>query len=412
MSVLESVKIKINSLEFLMYLLGVSLSLLLIGFAASSIALGFFCVFSLRCFILNNTKFRFDFALALPIVLYLYFLATYFWSVDKEQTLKGFERMIVLALVPIAFSIIPKISLKNYKLVLNIFTRCNAVFGLFFLCVAFYNFISTQSISVFTYHELVSVLDLNAIYVTLIFSVSFFYLLSLNQKTVIEKSLTLFFLVLIFLLSAKIIILVLFFGFLIFFLMKKLYLLNKKKIGLLFIAVIIGLSIGSITLYERFSVETDTELNEVFNKSTFGKTYYWTGSSIRLFQLRLIKEQIEEESILLKGFGLFASIDDLKKRHIQYDTYFVFHEYNYHNQYAQIVSETGVVGLILLLILLGVLGYKSIKSKDYAYIMFTVMIISFFFTESILWRQRGLFLFVIFYCLYNRVVFCEESKLK
>ncbi len=412
MSVLESVKIKINSFEFLMYLLGVSLSLLLIGFAASSIALGFFCVFSLRFFILNKTKLRFDFALVLPIALYLYFIATYFWSVDKEQTLKGFERMIVLALVPIAFSIIPKISLKNYRLVLNIFTRCNAVFGLFFLCIAFYNFIRTQSISVFTYHELVSFLDLNAIYVTLIFSVSFFYLLSLNQKTILEKSLIVFFLVLIFLLSSKIIMIVLFLGFFVFLLMRNFFVLDKKKIVLLFIALVIGLSIGSITLYERFSFETDTEFNEVFNKKTFGKVYHWTGSSIRLFQLRLLKEQIEEESILLNGFGLYASVEDLKKRHLQYDTYFEFHKYNYHNQYAQILSETGILGLLLLFIILGVLGRKSIKSKDYGYIMFTVMIISFFLTESILWRQRGLFLFVILYCLYNRVVFDEDLRLK
>ena len=131
-----------------------------------------------------------------------------------------------------------------------------------------------------------------------------------------------------------------------------------------------------------------------------------------MFQLRLLKEQIEEESILLNGFGLYASVEDLKKRHLQYDTYFEFHKYNYHNQYAQILSETGILGLLLLFIILGVLGRKSIKSKDYGYIMFTVMIISFFLTESILWRQRGLFLFVILYCLYNRVVFDEDLRLK
>ena len=85
MSVIEKIKIKINSLEFLMYLLGGSLSLLLIGFAASGILLGAFCFFSLRYCISNKTKLQFDLALFLPLLLYLYFIATYYWSVDKEQ---------------------------------------------------------------------------------------------------------------------------------------------------------------------------------------------------------------------------------------------------------------------------------------------------------------------------------------
>ncbi|BAO75583.1 hypothetical protein [Winogradskyella sp. PG-2] len=184
MNVIEKIKIKINSFEFLMCLLGASISLLLIGFAASSIVISIFCVFSLRYFILNREKitFRFDLALIVPLLLYLYFLQTYFWSVDKGQTLKGFERMIVLALVPIAFSIIPKVSYKNYRYVLGVFTWSNALLGIFFLCSAFYYFMQKHSISVFTYHELVSVLDLNAVYVTLIFSISFFYLLSLKKK--------------------------------------------------------------------------------------------------------------------------------------------------------------------------------------------------------------------------------------
>jgi O-antigen ligase len=414
MSVIEKIKIKINSLEFLMYLLGASLSVLLIGFAPSGILIGIFSFFSLRYFILNKKKLdlRLNFTLLLPFLLYVYFLLTYFWSVDKEQTLKGFERMMILALVPLAFSAIPKIPYKSYRLVLDIFTIGNAVLCVFFLCSAFYNFINTQTLSIFTYHELVSVLDLNAIYVTLILSVSFFYLLSLSKKTTLEKWLLVFFLVIIFLLSSKIIILVLFLGVLIFLFKNKFHKLNNKKIIICIALTILGLSISSITLFKRFKIEQGTEFREIFNNKAFGKVYYWTGSSIRLFQLRILKEQIDEESILLKGFGLFASKKDIKKRHKHYDTYYAFHKYNYHNQYAQIVSEAGIIGLTILLIMLTVLIIKAIKSKDYGFIMFSVMIISIFFTESILWRQRGLFLFTILYCLYLRTLFGERSLIK
>ena len=148
-----------------------------------------------------------------------------------------------------------------------------------------------------------------------------------------------------------------------------------------------------------FSFEKHTKFNEVLEKEEFGKVYYWTGSSIRLFQLRILKEQIEEENIILKGFGLFASKQNLEQRHKNYDTYFKFHYYNYHNQYAQTLSETGVLGLVILLSILICVWIRGIKSKNFLIIMFSLMMSFVFFTESVLWRQRGLFLFIIFYCL-------------
>ncbi len=409
MNALGKIKTKLNSLEFLLYLLGASLSLLLVGYAPSSIALGLFCIMSFRYFIVKKRKIQFNFALFLPVLLYLLFAASYFWSVDQEQTLKGLGRMVILLLIPITFTLLPIITLKNYRLIIRIFTFSNAILGVFFLSSALYNFINTGSVSVFTYHELVSVLDLNAIYVTVIFSVSLFYLLSIKNKTKLEKSAIVYFLILVLLLSSKIIILVLFIGLFVYLIKNNINVSNKKKIVPLAIFVIVALIISSVTLSERFSVEKRTELNEVFTKGTFGKVYYWTGSSIRLFQLRNLKEQIKDESILFNGFGLFASKKDLKKRHLKYDTYFGFHDYNYHNQYAQILSESGLIGLFLLLLIIVVLTNKAIISKDYGFIMFTIMIMIVFFTESFLWRQRGLFLFVTLYCLYNRVLFQQTS---
>ena len=125
--------------------------------------------------------------------------------------------------------------------------------------------------------------------------------------------------------------------------------------------------------------------------------YYWTGSSIRLFQLRLLKEQLEEEPIFIKGFGLFASKQNLEDRHKSYDTYATFHSYNYHNQYAQVLSELGIIGLILLITHLMLMYLRSIKHRDYILFMFSVMITLVCFTESILWRQIGLFLFIGLY---------------
>lgn len=405
------IKIKsiLNSQEFLAYLLGLTLSTLLIGYAPSSIALGIFIIFSLRFSLIHKNKIKIDFYLLLPMLVYIIFVLTLFWTVNQSQTKIGLERTIALFLVPFAFFIIPRVSLKNYKLVLNIYTVSNILFGLFFLICALINYNKTKSINAFTYHNLVSVLDLNAIYVSIIFSISLFYLMSKNKKNIKDKIAVLFFLVLLVLLSSKIMFVVLLMGVVAYLYCNKINILSTKKIIFLSVILVLVISLGSVSLMKRVLLEKDTKLNEVITKKEFGNVYPWTGSSIRLLQLRILKEQVEEESIFWKGFGLFASRENLKKRHLKFGTYSGFHNYNYHNQYAQIFSETGIFGLILLIITIIITFIKGLKAKNFLVIMFSVVIGAIFFTESFLWRQQGLFLFIVLYCLMLRTSF--ESKM-
>ena len=399
MHVLNRIKAGINSIEFLMYLLAISLSTLLLGYAASGVVLGVFVVFSVRYALINKIKIQVDYALIIPIILYLLFIASLSWSVDKSQTLKGLERTVALILVPLVFLVLPKIALKDYRIVLKFFTIFNVFLGIFFLITAAFNFIKTKSLSALTYHELVSVFELSAIYVAIIFSVSLFYLLSLKKRTARQNGMLIFFLVFVFLLSSKTILFVLCIAAVLYLLRQKAALINKKKIAILTILALIIVGISSITLYERFLFEKQSKFSEVLEKETFGKVYYWTGSSIRLMQLRILKEQLEEESIIFNGFGLFASRKNLDERHEKFDTYFKFHHYNYHNQYAQMLSELGIFGLLLLLMMLISIWLRALKTKNFFFLMFGIMMTFIFFTESVLWRQRGLFLFIIIYAL-------------
>ena len=401
--------LKINSTAFLMCLLGVLLSTLLLGYAPSSIMLGVFFVFSIRHAIIHKTKIKLEYKLILPILLYLYFVASFFWSVDKGQTLKGLERMVALVIVPVSFIFLPKLSKKHLKIVLNIFTVTNVLLGIFFLINAVFNFYKTRALSVFTYHELVSVLDLNAIYVSLIFSISLFYLLSLKEKTKIHKGLIAFLLLLLFLLSSKLVIIIACISSVIFLFKNNSSKWNKKRIILsVFFLIALGIT-SSITLIDRFKFENESKYSEVLNLDQFGGIYPWTGSSIRLFQLRLLKEQIQEDAILLKGYGLFASRKSLDVLHDKYNTYIDFHHYNYHNQYAQILSELGLIGLIMLLLILFSIWSTGLKSYSFLVIMFSIIITLMFFTESLLWRQRGLFLFIVFYSLFVKIF---ENKIE
>lgn len=405
----QRIKQFINTYDFLMYLFGIALSTLLLGYAYSSIGFGLFLFFSLRYFIVSKNKVQFTRALILPMFLYLFFLTSYLWSEDKTQTLKGFERTIVLFLIPLAFSIIPRVSLKNYHLVLKIFTRFNGIIGLYFIGVALLSYYDSKKLEVFTYHNLVETLELNAIYVSLVFSICLFYLLSLKNKTSLDTFLTILFTLLLILLSSKMIIIILFLASIFLVSKKRLFQRNKKRVFITVIMMIGVLSIASLGLSKRFLSERHTTIKEVLHKEKFGKVYYWTGTSIRIFQLRLLKEQLEEEPILLKGFGLFASKNNLKKRHESYDTYPHFHTYNYHNQYAQTLAELGIIGLLIFLFMLFEIWKMALKQREFFFILFCLLMTMIFLTESVLWRQRGLFLFIGLYSFLSKTDFIKNN---
>ena len=403
MNVLKKIKSFINTEEFLGYLISLVLSTLFLGYAPSSIALGIFIMFSVRYLILNKNNINFDFSLFLPVLMYFVFFLTLFWSVNQNLTKTGLERTVAFLLVPAAFSFIPRISLKNLEIILKCFTISNALLGFFFLILALINFSEIKSISVFVYHDLVSVLDLNAIYVSVAFSISLFYLLSKNKKKWKHFILIIYFLILLFLLSSKTIFFILLFGLIVYPIFYKIKGISKGKLILVTLLVLLFLGIGSISLKERFLDESESKFSEVLSKEEFGKVYLWTGSSIRLLQLRILKDQIKEESIFWKGFGLFASRDNIKERHLKFNTYPEFHKYNYHNQYAQIFSETGIFGVILFFLILLTSFIKALKTNNFVAIMFNITMVIVFITESYLWRQHGLFLFISFYCVFNRL---------
>jgi hypothetical protein len=184
MNVISKIKAFLDSREFLGYLIALILSTLLIGFAPSSIAVGIFVFFALRYSIIHKEKQTIDLKLVLPIALYLLFSLTLFWTVDDDQTKKGVDRTVVLLLIPIAFNFVPKFTLKSFNLILRLFTGANVLFGLFFLVSASIRYFRTSSLSAFTYHELVSDLNLNAIYVSVMFAISLFYVLSTKGKKI------------------------------------------------------------------------------------------------------------------------------------------------------------------------------------------------------------------------------------
>ncbi len=403
MNAIKHIKATLNKQEFLAYLITLTLALLFIGYAPSSIALGVFVFFSIRYSLINKKFDKPSITLLLPLALYALFILTLLWTIDLGLTKKGLSRLISLFIIPFTFLITPKFSLKNQQLILKQFTVINVIYGSFFLIVAFFNFLKSKDLSVFTYHELVCVLDLNAIYVSVFFAVSLFYLISKSKKTNLDKVLILFFINLIILLASKMLLIILAISSLIYLFFFKGFKYIKTPKTIIFILIVCSvIGFSSKGIVNRFLEEKTTNIEEVLYKEKFNKVYLWTGTSLRLFQNRILYEQLKEESIFWKGFGLFASRVDLKKRHLEYNTYQGFHTYNYHNQYSQVFAETGVFGLILILLMLIATLIRSIQTKDFLFIMFGILMVMLFLAESFLWVQRGVIFFTLFYCLFNR----------
>jgi hypothetical protein len=178
--------------------------------------------------------------------------------------------------------------------------------------------------------------------------------------------------------------------------------LKSPKLKLIVLLSLVLIYFASSELIKRVKIEQESDFIEVLDCDKFNRIYPWTGSTLRLLQSRILYEQIQEEGIFWKGFGLFASRDYLRERHVRFNTYKGYHKYNYHNQYAQITAELGVIGLILLVLLLLLSFRRAIIGRNFVFLSFCVIITILFVTESFLWVHRGVFFFSIFYCLFHK----------
>ena len=193
------------------------------------------------------------------------------------------------------------------------------------------------------------------------------------------------------------------------FIKKRSYFTKRKIIYGTVLGIMLAV-LMSPQVINRILDEKTTNIEEVLHNEKFNRIYPWTGTSIRLLQTRILFEQIEEENILLGGFGLFASRENLKQRHLNFNTYYVYHTYNYHNQYAQTLSETGIFGLLLLMYMLATNFKTALKTKDFLFICFALTIPLVFITESFLWVHRGIIFFIVLYCLFNRTEYTFFNK--
>ncbi|RZK10483.1 MAG: hypothetical protein EOO46_10580 [Flavobacterium sp.] len=201
---------------------------------------------------------------------------------------------------------------------------------------------------------------------------------------------------------------------------------TQNSVKLLTIASVTGFLLFSLVfvkeIRERFLIEYETafvdntlnddigegnvynvSLNQAWNSKKFEQNHFFPGTAMRIYQIRIFKEMLQEENILFTGFGLESSQENIRKKTNEHNLYPGYGEFNFHNQYIQTFAELGIFGFLILLGMLFLNIKNALKDKNFLHIVFSVTMIILFLTESFFCRQRGIVFFIILYSLFNVV---------
>lgn len=431
-NVFQNLKQEYNNHPSLLFVL-LALLCIPLGYAFNSVSLGLLIIITLINYKKENINF--DKYLIFPIALYLLMLLSFTWSIDKERTIAAISKELPLLLFSICFLLFRSFSEPEKNKIIKGFSYGMVAFSLFYLIKAAIRFFISQDTSVFFYHELVTK-DVNAIHVSVYMAVSFFYFLVKPIKTKFDKLALAILFLMVFLLSSKNIVVV-FLGLLGFYYLFFSKTAKKLRLRNLILILVLLFSLPFIgKVKERFKQEyetimTDSSVNDVISKGsekvynvsikqawtneTFKANDFFPGTAFRVYQFRIFIEFMQEEAIFWSGFGLDASYSKIEEKGVQYHLFLGdenqegYQKMNFHNQYIQTFAELGVFGFLLLLIMLALSIRNAIDSKNYLHISFSVLMISLFFTESFLWRQRGITFFIVMYCILNTKIKTEKT---
>ncbi|MDO5969484.1 hypothetical protein Q4Q35_06675 [Flavivirga aquimarina] len=331
-------------------------------------------------------------------LIYLLIITSIIWSSNIPLSVdKGILRFLNFILIPSIFLIWNRSKVSKYRIlvIFSFFVTCWAVF--FITCGIFYWLIH-HSIDKLFHHELVSVLGLNRIYVSAMVFISVLHLI-INIKF-LSKYRQLFLVIqvlFLFLLSSKLFIALSIMA------ISIVYVIRIKKV--IKVAMIIGILLISFMTINSLNrgkllTELNPNLEQTLYSDTFGQLYYANGINLRMLYIRFYCELVKEERVnFFLGSGIGTSQIILNQKIDEYDIWRGYKQFNYHNQYIQGLAEMGLLYPVFLCFLL-IIGFrKLVLQKNYFGVGVIFMFIILFFSESFLYRQKGIYLFLLIYFL-------------
>nr|WP_294934510.1 O-antigen ligase family protein [uncultured Flavobacterium sp.] len=424
---LKQAHLKINELieenTVFTYLLAAILISIPLNYAFSSITTMLFVAVAFST--VYKIRFSFNKYLIFPIVFYLIMLLSLLWTRDRGLTTSGLQKEVAFLFLPLPFLFVGELTKIKKHQIFKLFSYSMVLYAIFYFLKAAYRYFSYGDLSVFFYHELVTQ-DLNAIYVSVFASLAVFYFVSLKNKRLIDKIALLVLVILVFLLSSKSIITIDFILIVCYY-----SFFSTIPNGVRVTTVVAACSFLLFSLIfvkevkERFLLEYETAFvdNTVNNKEgndsakiynvslkqawcneKFEPNHFFPGTALRIYQARIFKEMLAENTILFTGFGLEASQEKIREKVAEDNLYPGYGDFNFHNQYVQTFAELGLFGVLVLILMLFLNIKNAWRQKDFLHIAFAITMIVLFLTESFFCRQRGVLFFITLYCIFNAIV--------
>lgn len=404
-------------LEYLIALILITLPLKSIFVSIATISLVITSVF------LNKSQgFNFKRAFFIPILFFGIMAMSLLWTKNYNDSLSGIQKALSFIVIPMVFFAIPQVSKESLNNIFRIYGFGMVFYAVFYIAIASKCYLETNNTNVFFNINLVPI-DPGAIYMSVFASLALFYFVQIEKKKSIEKVALSIIIVFIFLLSSKSIITIDFIIIVWFYAFYAKIPNGTKVLTILAVSLFLLFSIFFVKeVKDRFLVEYETafvdnishgklnkqpeknhnvSIKEAWTNTKFQQTDFFPGTALRVYQARIYKEMLQEEALLLKGFGLEASQYRIRQKAKEHNLFYDYGEFNFHNQYIQSLAELGIVGLLLLVIMLFVNLNNGLLKKDFLHIAFAITMIMLFLSESFFCRQRGIVFFILLYCLFN-----------
>ena len=404
-------------LEYLIALILITLPLKSIFVSIATISLVITSVF------LNKSQgFNFKRAFFIPILFFGIMAMSLLWTKNYNDSLSGIQKALSFIVIPMVFFAIPQVSKESLNNIFRIYGFGMVFYAVFYIAIASKCYLETNNTNVFFNINLVPI-DPGAIYMSVFASLALFYFVQIEKKKTIEKVALSIIIVFIFLLSSKSIITIDFIIIVWFYAFYAKIPNGTKVLTILAVSLFLLFSIFFVKeVKDRFLVEYETafvdnishgklnkqpeknhnvSIKEAWTNTKFQQTDFFPGTALRVYQARIYKEMLQEEALLLKGFGLEASQYRIRQKAKEHNLFYDYGEFNFHNQYIQSLAELGIVGLLLLVIMLFVNLNNGLLKKDFLHIAFAITMIMLFLSESFFCRQRGIVFFILLYCLFN-----------
>lgn len=347
-------------------------------------------------------------------ILYLIMTLSLLYTENHSYGYKVLGRCSMFVLIPIIFSGAKEfINQKLFGLILKYYVRATLVACI--LCLSFavirtieygaVNPFDKSNGNFFSYFNLTAILKTHPIYfgVNVVFSLSIVLNESLLHKPLLnlsKKSITFFisfFIIFIPLLNSFILLVSSFVIFLIIiykFFAKKRHQKAYVKILIYIAFLIIPVSITAYFITEKF--KGIDLIEDITTRDYSGDKF--TAIKARNAKIKSSIDIIEDHPWI--GVGIGDGTDELiqyyKKNKFEHG---VKRKYNSHNQFLTTYIYIGIFGFLILFFIFISSFIYAIKGKNFYLLSFLIISALFFSTESVLERQKGIFMFLFFVSL-------------